>query len=186
MEDTNEQTEPTGPTGLTGTNEPIGTGPTGETGPTGTNEENFPIMPVDPTGPIPYSFPSITNVTVEDPQIVTLEELMQSHAVVLAKETVDKQSLTGLINPQREQYRPQLFQWAGLGFPTTFVVQSFEITPPNICSDGVTRDPMAYLQFLLSPTNLDAVLDNIRSLTPRINVSFSFATTILRIHVSKD
>jgi len=49
---------------------------TGPTGPTGTNEENFPIMPVDPTGPIPYSFPSITNVTVEDPQIVTLEELM--------------------------------------------------------------------------------------------------------------
>jgi hypothetical protein len=181
---TTEETGPTGPTGETG---PTGTNEfTGDTGPTGTNEENFPIMPVDPTGPIPYSFPSITNVTVEDPQIVTLEELMQSHAVVVAKETVDKQSLTGLINPLREQYRPQLFQWAGLGFPPTFIVQSFEITPPNVCSDGVTRDPMAYLQFLLSPITFDEVLEKIRTLMPGILVSFSFSGSTLRIHVSKN
>jgi hypothetical protein len=161
---------------------------TGPTGPTGTNEQpgTFPIMPVDPTGPIPYSFPSATTVTVEDPQIVTLEELMQSHAVVLAKQEADKQALTGLTNPLREQYRPQLFQWAGIGFPSTFIVQSFEITPPNVCSDGVTRDPMAYLQFLLSPTTFDEVLDKIRTLMPGILVSFSFAGSTLRIHVSKN
>ena len=164
------------------------TGPTGPTGPTGTNEQpgTFPIMPADPTGPIPYSFPSATTVTVEDPQIVTLEELMQSHAVVLAKQEADKQALTGLTNPLREQYRPQLFQWAGIGFPSTFIVQSFEITPPNVCSDGVTRDPMAYLQFLLSPTTFDEVLDKIRTLMPGILVSFSFAGSTLRIHVSKN
>jgi hypothetical protein len=143
-------------------------------------------MPADPTGPIPYSFPSATTVTVEDPQIVTLEELMQSHAVVLAKQEADKQALTGLTNPLREQYRPQLFQWAGIGFPSTFIVQSFEITPPNVCSDGVTRDPMAYLQFLLSPTTFDEVLDKIRILMPGILVSFSFAGSTLRIHVSKN
>ena len=164
------------------------TGPTGPTGPTGTNEQpgTFPIMPADPTGPIPYSFPSATTVTVEDPQIVTLEELMQSHAVVLAKQEADKQALTGLTNPLREQYRPQLFQWAGIGFPSTFIVQSFEITPPNVCSDGVTRDTMAYLQFLLSPTTFDEVLDKIRTLMPGILVSFSFAGSTLRIHVSKN
>jgi hypothetical protein len=161
---------------------------TGPTGPTGTNEQpgTFPIMPADPTGPIPYSFPSATTVTVEDPQIVTLEELMQSHAVVLAKQEADKQALTGLTNPLREQYRPQLFQWAGIGFPSTFIVQSFEITPPNVCSDGVTRDTMAYLQFLLSPTTFDEVLDKIRTLMPGILVSFSFAGSTLRIHVSKN
>jgi hypothetical protein len=159
---------------------------TGPTGPTGTNEENFPIMPVDPTGPIPYSFPSATTVTIEDPQIVTLEELMQSHAVVLAKQEADKQALTGLTNPLRDQYRPQLFQWASIGFPSAFIVQSFEINPPNVCSDGVTRDSMAYLQFLLSPTTFDQVLDNIRSLMSGILISFSFAGSTLRIHVSKN
>jgi hypothetical protein len=131
-------------------------------------------------------FPTAATGPTEAPQIVTLEELMQSYAVVVAKQDADKQSLTGLVNPQREQYRPQLFQWAGLGFPSAFVVQSFEITPPNVCSDGVTRDTMGYLQFLLNPTNLDGVLDAIRALMPGINVTFSFSGNTLRIHVSKN
>jgi hypothetical protein len=131
-------------------------------------------------------FPTAATGPTEAPQIVTLEELMQSYAVVVAKENTDRQALTGLVNPQREQYRPQLFQWAGLGFPSAFVVQSFEITPPNVCSDGVTRDTMAYLQFLLSPTTFDEVLEKIRALTPGIGVSFSFSGNSLRIHVSRD
>jgi hypothetical protein len=130
-------------------------------------------------------FPTAATGPIEPPQIASLDELMQSYAVVVAKETADKQYLNGLTNPLREQYRPQLFQWAGLGFPPTFIVQSFEITPPNVCSDGVTRDPMAYLQFLLTPTTLDTILDAIRALMPGIGVSFSFLGNTLRIHVSR-
>ena len=89
------------------------------------------------------------------------------------------------MNPTREQYRPQLFQWAGLGFQPAFVVQSFDITPPNICSDGVSRDAMAYLQFLVSPITFDEVLEKIRSLMVGILVTFSFLGNTLRIHVSK-
>ena len=185
-----EPTEGTGPTGPTGTNE--FTGPTGTnefTGPTGTNEPTGPTGPTGetgPTGPDLSMFPTAATGPTEAPQIVTLEELMQSYAVVVAKQDADKQSLSGLVNPQREQYRPQLFQWAGLGFPATFIVQSFEITPPNVCSDGVTRDTMAYLQFLLSPITFDEVLEKIRALTPGINISFSFSGNTLRIHVSRD
>jgi len=199
MEDTNEQTGPTGPTGSieytestgsTGETGPTGsieytgsTGPTGETGPTG---PTGPTGETGPTGPDLSMFPSAATGPTEPPQIATLEELMQSHAVVIAKEAIDKQFLNGLTNPLRNQYRPQLFQWAAVGFTPTFVVQTFEITPPNICSDGVARDPMAYLQFLLTPTNLDAVLENIRSLMPGILVTFSFSGNTLRIHVSRD
>ena len=178
--------------GPTGTNEPGPTGPTEGTGPTGTNEftgSTGPTGPTEgtgPTGPDLSMFPTAATGPTEAPQIVTLEELMQSYAVVVAKQDADKQSLTGLVNPQREQYRPQLFQWAGLGFPSAFVVQSFEITPPNVCSDGVTRDTMAYLQFLLSPITFDEVLEKIRALTPGIGVSFSFSGNSLRIHVSRD
>lgn len=171
MEDTNEQTGPTGPTGPTGSIEY--TESTGSTGPTGLDPAILALFPSAATGP------------TEAPNIITLEELLQSYDVTLAKESIDRQSLNGLVNPQREQYRPQLFQWAAGGFQPTFIVQSFEITPPNICSDGVTRDTMAYLQFLLSPTNLDGVLDAIRALMPGINVTFSFVGNTLRIHVSR-
>jgi hypothetical protein len=183
MEDTNEQTGPTGPTGETGP-----TGPTGsieQTGPTGSIEYTGPTGPTGLDPAILALFPSAATGPTEPPNIITLEELLQSYDVTLAKESIDRQSLNGLVNPQREHYRPQLFQWAAGAFQPAFIVQSFEITPPNICSDGVTRDTMAYLQFLLSPTNLDGVLDAIRALMPGINVTFSFLGNTLRIHVSR-
>jgi hypothetical protein len=192
---TTEETEPIGPTGPTGetgptgTNEPTGptegTGPTGETGPT---EGTGPTGETGPTGPSPAIlalFPSAATGPTEAPNIITLEELLQSYDVTLTKEIIDRQSLNGLVNPQREHYRPQLFQWASSGFQPIFVVQSFEITPPNICSDGVSHDTMGYLQFLLSPTTFDEVLEKIRALMPGILVTFSFSGNTLRIHVSK-
>ena len=178
--------ESTGPTGETGSIESIGptgetgsiesTGPTGETGPTGT---------FGPSGPDLSMFPTTATGPVEPPNIATLDELMQSHSVVVAKEAADRASLAGLMNPTREQYRPQLFQWAGLGFPPIFIVQVFEVTPPTYCSDGVARDVTSYLNYLLLPSSLDSALDTIRSLMPGISVSFSFLGNTLRIHVSK-
>jgi hypothetical protein len=171
----NEQMDgPTGTveeTGPTGTSEY--TGPTGETGTFGPNGLDISMFPTAATGP------------VEPPNIATLEELMSSHAVVVAKEAADRVALSGLVTPMRDQYRSQLFQWAGLGFPAIFVIQTFELTPPTYCSDGVRRDSVEYLNYLIIPNTLDSVLDTIRSLMPGILVSFSFLGNTLRIHVSR-
>jgi hypothetical protein len=173
--------EATGPTGSVEATGPTGTveatGPTGETGPTGM---------FGPSGLDISMFPTAATGPVEAPSIATLDELMSSHSVVVAKEAADRASLSGLVNPTREQYRPQLFQWAGLGFPAIFIVQTFEVTPPTYCSDGVSRDTMTYLNYLLIPGSLDSALDTIRSLMTGISVSFSFLGNTLRIHVSKD
>jgi hypothetical protein len=152
------------------------TGPTGATGPT---------EQVGPTGPDLSMFPTAATGPVEPPNIATLDELMQSHSVIIAKESADRQSLDDLINPTREKYRPQLFQWAGLGFPAIFVIQMFNLTPPTTCSDGISRDSLGYLNYLLAPSSLDSVLETIRSLMPGIHVSFSFLGNTLMIHVSK-
>jgi hypothetical protein len=161
------------------TEQPEQTGPTGATGPTEQVEHT------GPTGPDLSMFPTAATGPVEPPSIATLDELMQSHSVVVAKEAADKQSLSGLVTPTRDQYRPQLFQWAGLGFPAIFIVQTFEVTPPTYCSDGVSRDSLGYLNYLLAPSSLDSVLETIRSLMPGILVTFSFLGNTLRIHVSK-
>ena len=161
-------------TGATGPTEQVG--PTGATGPT---------EQTGPTGPDLSMFPTAATGPVEPPSIATLDELMQSHSVVVAKEAADRAALSGLVTPTRDQYRPQLFQWAGLGFPATFIIQTFELTPPTYCSDGVSRDSLRYLNYLLAPSNLDSVLETIRSLMPGIHVSFSFLGNTLRIHVSR-
>jgi hypothetical protein len=157
-------------------------------GPTGATEQPEQVEytgPTGATGPDLSMFPTAATGPVEPPSIATLDELMQSHAVVIAKEAADKQSLSILVNPTRDQYRPQLFQWAGLGFPAIFIVQTFEVTPPTYCSDGVSRDSLGYLNYLLAPSSLDSVLETIRSLMPGIHVSFSFLGNTLRIHVSR-
>ena len=192
MDGPSEQIEETGPTGTTG---PTGmtetTGPTGLTGMTGPTGFDFRQLPPNFDWSPSISpellglFPSAATGPIEPPQIASLEELMASHAVVVTKEITDRNLLAGLINPTRDQYRPQLFQWAAAGFQTAYTIQTFDINPPNICSDGVSRDTMTYLQFLLSPNTLDTTLDSIRALMPGMLITYSFLGNTLRIHVTK-
>lgn len=116
--------------------------------------------------------------------IATMEELMSSHAVVVTQEESDRTSLSALTNPTSAQYRPQLFTWAAAGFPGIYVVQSFTLTPPIICSDGVTRDIVAYVPYLTGQ-DIGVMIAGIQALMTGITVSFSFQGNTLRIHVSR-
>lgn len=118
------------------------------------------------------------------PVIATMDELMASHAVIVAQEATDRATLSLLLNPTREAYRPQLFAWASAGFPAIYVVQSFTFTPPSVCSDGVVRDVVGYTWYLLG-VEIAGVLATIQSMLTGIVVSYSFAGNTLRIHVSK-
>lgn len=171
-----ESVEATGPTGIESVEA------TGPTGPTGIES----VEATGPTGPtdIMTLFPNAQTGTVEPPNIVTMEELMASHAVIVEKESVDRTSLNALVNPTREQYRPQLFQWAAAGFPGIYVVQSFSVTPPDLCADGVRRDVNAYINYLTG-TDMGTIVANIQALVTGIVVSFSFEGNSVRIHVSK-
>jgi hypothetical protein len=113
-----------------------------------------------------------------------MEELMASHAVIVTQEAAERATLAPLLNPTREGYRPQMFAWAAAGFPAIYVVQSFTFTPPSVCSDGVTRDVVAYAWYLLG-TDISQVITKIQSLLTGIVVSYSFEGNVLRIHVSR-
>jgi hypothetical protein len=113
-----------------------------------------------------------------------MEELMASHAVVVQKEAVDRTSLDPLVNPTRDQYRPQLFQWAAAGFPGIYVIQTFSVSPPTLCADGVTRDVNDYINYLTG-SDMGAIVAKIQSLVTGIVVSFSFEGNSVKIHVSK-
>ena len=161
------------------------TGPTGPTEPTETTEMTGPTGPaetVEATGPTgPEETPP---APAPVPVIATMDELMASHAVLVAKEAADRATLSPLVNPTRESYRPQLFAWASAGFPGIYVVQSFTFTPPSVCSDGVVRDAVGYTWYLLG-VEIGGVLATIQSMLTGIVVSYSFQGNTLRIHVSK-
>jgi hypothetical protein len=165
------------------------TGPTGPAEPTDATGPTGPTETTDATGPVYQTIALLPEtetapIVVQPPPIATLDELMASHAVLVAKETADRAALAPLTAPTPEAYRPQLFAWAAAGFPGIYVVQSFNLTPPNICSDGVTRDVANYAWYLLG-VEISSLLANIQSLLTGITVSYSFEGNALRIHVSK-
>ena len=166
----------TGPTGPVEPTEPVDA-----TGPTGPAE---PIDATGPTGPTGPEEPAPAPAPAPAPVIATMDELMASHSVLVAKEAADRATLSPLVNPTRESYRPQLFAWASAGFPGIYVVQSFTFTPPSVCSDGVVRDAVGYTWYLLG-VEIGGVLATIQSMLTGIVVSYSFQGNTLRIHVSR-
>lgn len=116
--------------------------------------------------------------------IASIDELLTSLAAVVSKETSDRVLLAPLANPTPGAWRSQLFDWAAAGFPIVHIVQSFAIIPPTRCSDGVSRDPVGYINYLLG-SDLDIVVPNIQSMMTGIAVAYSYADDKLRIHVSR-
>ena len=144
-------------------------------------------MLAGPTGPDPSvlaMFPTAATGPVEPPSIATMEELMASHAATLAKETADTQTLSSLVNPTRDGFRPQLFQWAAAGFPDLYIVQTVSVTPPAICADGVTRETGKYIEYRIGK-NLGEVINGMKALMTGIQPSWSMDGSTLRIHVTK-
>jgi hypothetical protein len=162
-------------------------GPTGTQGVVDPPPMYSPSIVTGPTGPdqsILAMFPSAATGTVEPPHIATLDELMASHAATIAKEATDTESLSALVSPTREMFRPQLFQWAASGFPDLYVIQSFTITPPTICTDGVTREIGKYIEYCIG-IDLGEVLSRLTKLMVGIQPCWSVSGNTLRIHVSK-
>lgn len=154
------------------------------TGPTGPAEPTETVDATGATGPEETAIVPAEPAPAPAPVIATMDELMASHAVLVAKEAADRATLAPLVSPTRESYRPQLFAWASAGFPGIYVVQSFTFTPPSVCSDGVVRDVIGYTWYLLG-VEIGGVLATIQSMLTGIVVSYSFAGNTLRIHVSK-
>lgn len=163
--------EATGPTGDTGTTGYTGdTGCTGETGCTGCDMSLF---------------PSAATGTVEPPHIATMDELMASFGVLVNKETTDRATVATLLNQTRDTMRASLFQWAAIGFPHIWVIQSFTLDPPPMCSDGASRNVAEYFNYCLG-RDLNDVVQDIRVKIVGIALSMSFSGNTLRLHVSKE
>lgn len=155
-------------------------GPTGTQGPI---DISWIPSPTGPSQSVLALFPSATG-PVESPYIATLDELLSSYESTVAQETTDRTALSILINPSRESFRPQLFQWAAAGFPSGYIIQSISINPPNICSDGVTRNVGKYVEYCIG-TDLGSVIQSMAALMNGINPSWSTYGNTIRIHVTR-
>jgi len=187
-----------------------GTGPTGQlndgqvavltttiTGPTGTaivdfvnggtmnpNPEPYPSYPINPALNPRVMFPSRTGPSQNPQYIATISELLTSYEATQLHEAKDKTTLSVLLTENGNTLRNPLFQWAALGFPDIYILHSFTVTPPAVCADGVTRNMIEYIQYLLE-TDLTTLITGLQSRLLGIQVSFSILGQAFRIHVSR-
>jgi len=139
------------------------------------------------TGPNPgllYMFPTAKTGPTPPPIVVDIVELIASHGGIQTKEGEDRATLNVLLNETRDTLRPPMFTWASAGFPAIYVLQEFTLTPPAVCSDGVTRSITDYVCYLLGQ-DMGKTIATIQSLCMGVVISYSFSGNTLRIHVSK-
>ena len=84
-----------------------------------------------------------------------------------------------------ESLKPKLYRWAAAGFPGGFIVDTISLTPPLVCSDGVSRSLTLYFEYLLG-TPIATWLQNLETLTKGMMFTFSHnGTNNIVLHITK-
>lgn len=116
------------------------------TGPTGTTEVTGAIGitgATDSSGTPMYMAP----ISEPLPDILTLDDIMSSHDLVLQKEAADKSVLETIGTQSALSLKPKLIEWVAKGKPPAYPIMDFSVSPPSQCSDGVVRDLTEYIQY---------------------------------------
>ena len=145
----------------------------------------------EPTAePVPEPEPKATTeptTTTEIPAPLpfSLEDLINSCDVVLAKETTDRASVLNFINMPIDSIKPKLYIWASMGFPSSYMVSTFELTTPATCSDGVRRTHLEYFEYLMNG-KINDWLNSMNTKTSGMYFTFSHnGYSCINLHISK-
>lgn len=121
---------------------------------------------------------------VEAPMVVDISELLVSIGAIQVQEASDRTKLSVLLHETRDTLRPQMFEWASAGFTPIYIVQKFELNPPSICSDGIQRNTLSYIEYLLGK-DMSQIIADIQALCLGVTISYSVSGNTLNIHVSR-
>jgi hypothetical protein len=105
--------------------------------------------------------------------------------VVTQKEQQDKANLESISTISYETLKTKLLSWATSGFPNVYEIHKLTITPPTICSDGVTRNLSDYIEFCSGKP----IQEHVAILQQRVQgmiISFCNMGTHISIVVSKN
>lgn len=123
-------------------------------------------------------------VVILPPPVITLDDILSSVEVVTQKEREDKANLESISTIPYETLKTKLLSWATSGFPNVYEIHKLTITPPTVCSDGVTRNLSDYIEFCSGKP----IQDHVALLQQRVqgmSISFCNMGTYISIVVSR-
>lgn len=95
--------------------------------------------------PIPET--SASFVVEPQPDVLSLDDLMNAQEIVVAKEQSDKLLLDQIGSQHVSALKSKLVEWVGRGKPHAYPILTLSIQPPAKCSDGVQRNLAEYITF---------------------------------------
>ncbi len=118
------------------------------------------------------------------PAPITIDDLINAAEVVAKKEADDKLALEAIGNISHEELKTKLLLWASSGFPNVYEIHRVVITPPSLCSDGVSRELSEYIVFCSGKT----ISEHVALLQAKVQgmvISFANMGVYISIVVSK-
>ncbi len=169
-------TEPT-PTPTQPVTEPTVTEPT-VTEPTPT-----PTQPVTEST-VTEATPAPTQPVTEPTPPITIDDIINSVECIKVKENSDKATLESIGNTSFGNLKTQLIKWGVDGFTYAYPIIMITIEPPAICSDGVSRNLLDYIQYCSGKT-IQEYVAIIQEKVRGIVVSYTRYSSHMAIVVSK-
>lgn len=148
-------------------------------------EENIVSEPAPAPAPAPISANDLAFFTPPPPPPpISIDDLLNSTSIILKKEADDKASLEAIGNTSHESLKSKLLVWATAGFPNVYEIDRLSITPPALCSDGVSRDLASYIQFCSGKT-INEHVAVLQEKVTGMSISFANMGNYISIVVSK-
>lgn len=151
-----------------------------------TEESSAPApAPAPEEAPISYSDLAPINPTpFPPPPPISLDDLLAASEMLLKKEAEDKATLEGIGNISHDDLKNKLLSWASAGFPNVYEIHRVTITPPALCSDGVSRDLPTYIEFCSGKT-ISQHVELLQAKVTGMVISFANMANYIAIVVSK-
>ena len=116
------------------------------------------------------SIADLSGGTPPPPQIL-LSELLDQVSVLQQQEASDQTLLAALAIPDLIEIRRKMTAWVAGGFQGPCDLVRIGLTPPNVCSDGVSRNMYDYIAFLSGKTLIEH-LGAFQTLLPEFEVGY--------------
>lgn len=129
-------------------------------------------------------YPGLMNALPPPPDVLTMDDIMNDHDVVLAKEQADKVLIESIGTTHVLSLKPTFVEWYSKGCPPAYPIMLITIVPPSQCSDGVSRSLPEYIEFC-SGHSIQHYAGMLQAKLPDIRVSFANLNGSVAVIVSK-
>jgi len=117
---------------------------------------------------------------------LSIDDIVNDHTVILQRESDTAVLLNNsLVNIDPLELKPKLLEWATTRFASPFPVLTLSVDVPNVCSDGVVRSILAYVEFCMN-RSISSVLTDLSSKFPGMSFGYQVQERTLIIVVMKN